>query len=113
FDKPQQIAADHSGNIYVSEFDPSDHNNARIFKYDGSSWRFFDYGFDVTVDSDNNVYLADNPYIKILDSNGNDLTQIDTGKILYPSKIDVDSAGNIFVYYTYSHSAFMKFSPVN
>lgn len=118
FDKPQKIAADHSGNIYVSEFDPYDHHNARIFKYDGSSWRFFDYGFDVTVDSDNNVYLAGNPYIHIVDGNGNDLTQIDTDKtdtdiLIYGSKVDVDSAGNIFVYYNYPHSGFMKFSPVD
>lgn len=106
---PQGIAADNSGNIYVT-----DSNNNRIVKFDskgnlletigstgsGNGQLLFPVG--VTVDKSGNIYVADldNYRIEKFDSSGNFLLKFSTsigGNVTDPRGVAVDDSGNIYV----------------
>jgi len=117
FARPQGIATDSSGTVYVV-----DTYNHRIQKFDsngnfivkwgtrGSGNGHFIYPRGVAVDSWGYVYVADteNNRIQKFDSNGNFITKWGSygggdGFLNYPRAVAIDSYGHIYVADTYNH----------
>ena len=131
FNHPQGISVDTSGNVFVA-----DRGNHKIRKispsgvvttYAGSGSKgkldglaasaSFNTPYDVAVDLNGNVYVADyeNHKIRKISSNGTVSTLAGSGtygyadgigtaaKFGYPAGLDVDSIGNIYVADEYNH----------
>ena len=101
--KPQDVAVDSQGNIFIVERDKH-----RIKKFDsagnllesfggyGGSNRRFRYPEKIAIDSSDNIYVSDrlNNRIQKLDSNGKWLKNFN-GSVL-PIGVTVDSSGNVY-----------------
>jgi sugar lactone lactonase YvrE len=110
FDRPQGIAIDSSGNIYVA-----DSGNSRIQKLDSAGNYLSQFGSSgsgngqflsprsITIDSSGNIYVADaNNRIQKFSSSGTYLSQFGTagsgnGQFYGLHGIAIDSSGNIYV----------------
>jgi len=111
FNNPVGVAADSSGNVYVT-----DSSNSRVEKFDGSGNLILKWGTQgsgngqfngpggIAVDSSGNVYVTDygNSRVQKFDSSGNFILKWGTqgsgnGQFLYPSWIAVDGSGNVYV----------------
>jgi len=137
---PFGISLDSTGNVYVA-----DAYNHRIQKFDsngtflgwlggdnigGTGWHSpgsgltaiansgdgqFNWASDVKIDSNGNIYVADeaNNRIQKFDSNGNFITKwgshgSENGQFYYPTVISLDSTGNFFISDSYN-SRIQKF----
>ena len=111
FKEPSDVAADSSGNVYVS-----DRNNHRIQKFDSEGFFLAQWGGmgsgdgqfvlpeGIATDSAGNVYVADrgNNRVQKFSSDGAFITKFGTsgsgdGQFLQPNDVSVDGAGNVYV----------------
>jgi len=111
FDKPQGIAVDGSGNIFVA-----DNQNHRIQKFNSAGVYQSQFGsngtgngeflgtYGVAVDSSGNIFVADqfNHRVQKFDSAGMYQSQFGSngtgnGQFKFPYGVAIDSSGNIFV----------------
>jgi streptogramin lyase len=94
---PSAIAVDLAGNVYVA-----DYYGVSLKKIEPSGKiSMLSHGLyfaltGIAVDSADDVYVADNASIKKISPSGMVTTIVDSG-LSYPSKIALDSFGNIFV----------------
>jgi streptogramin lyase len=109
FDRPEGIAIDSSGNVYVAD------RNNRIQKFDsngefitkwgssGNDTGQFDLPSKIAIDSIDNIYVSDigNKRIQKFDSNGNYLgiwgsKDIKDGQFYY-GRINIDYSDNVYL----------------
>jgi sugar lactone lactonase YvrE/uncharacterized membrane protein (Fun14 family) len=103
---PDEIAVDNEGNVYASQDDRD--NSIQKFAPNGAfltKWKLPRVASDVTIDSQNNVYVAifDAPYILKFNSEGIELPALAAAKqpegasLASASSLTVDAQDNLYV----------------
>ena len=106
---PVGIDVDSSDNVYVAESSASG-NPSQVNKFTSSGQFITSWGSlgsnpgqlnqpkGLTIDEDNNVYVADelNNRIQKFDSNGNFITEFGQDRLSHPIDVAVDSQGRVY-----------------
>ena len=106
---PVGIDVDSSDNVYVAESGASG-NPSQVNKFTSSGQFITSWGSlgsdpgqlnqpkGLTIDEDNNVYVADefNNRIQKFDSNGNFITEFGQDRLSHPIDVAVDSQGRVY-----------------